>query len=153
MDELIKRLEQTEARMTALELALRDSHEVLSKIVDSWEEVIVNFANRYGIELPGRFGKMVTIPCPCSQTEHYADAVFCTNCGKKLERAAANDTRPETHMRDSEPGRGGADILSKAYSKITVLDTETGEELAVITHDLITTAESSIVVKLTPSYD
>lgn len=44
-------------------------------------------------------------------------------------------------------------ILSGDYTKITVFDTKTGKEIAVITNELITTARDSIVVKLTPSYD
>lgn len=26
--------------------------------------------------------------CSCGKTEHYADALYCTNCGKKIEEAA-----------------------------------------------------------------
>lgn len=44
-------------------------------------------------------------------------------------------------------------ILSDSYQKLVVLDVETGEELAVVTDEEITTARSSIVVKLTPRYD
>lgn len=44
-------------------------------------------------------------------------------------------------------------ILSEEYTQVTVLDTETGKEIAVITNDLITTARDSIVIKLKPSYD
>lgn len=43
-----------------------------------------------------------------------------------------------------------AEILSAQYSKLTVLDLEQGEEVAVITNDSITTAGDHIVVKLTP---
>jgi len=44
-------------------------------------------------------------------------------------------------------------ILSTDYTKIVVLNTKTGEEVAVITNELITTAMDEIVVKLTPRYD
>lgn len=26
--------------------------------------------------------------CTCGKSEHYADAAYCTNCGKKIEEAA-----------------------------------------------------------------
>lgn len=42
-------------------------------------------------------------------------------------------------------------ILSDGYSRLIVLDTKTGKEIAVITNDLITTADYNIVVKLTPT--
>lgn len=45
------------------------------------------------------------------------------------------------------------EILSEDVKKLVVLDTATGEEIAVITNDLITTARDTIVVKLTPNYD
>ena len=44
-------------------------------------------------------------------------------------------------------------VLSDGYTKMVVLDTKTGEEIAVITNELITTAQDSIIVKLTPRYD
>lgn len=44
-------------------------------------------------------------------------------------------------------------ILSEEYTKIVVMDKETGKEIAVITNDLITTADDNIVVKLTPKYN
>lgn len=44
----------------------------------------------------------------------------------------------------------GNQVLSDKYSKITILDAVTGEEIAVITNDVITTAADNIVVKLTP---
>lgn len=44
-------------------------------------------------------------------------------------------------------------ILSEDYTKMVVLDTKTGKEIAVITNEVITTAQDSIVVKLTPRYD
>ena len=47
----------------------------------------------------------------------------------------------------------GNQALSDKYSKITILDTVTGEEIAVITNNVITTAADNIVVKLTPIYD
>ena len=24
--------------------------------------------------------------CPCGKTQHYADAKYCTNCGRKIEK-------------------------------------------------------------------
>ena len=47
----------------------------------------------------------------------------------------------------------GNQVLSNRYSRITILDTVTGEVIAVITNDVITTATDNIVVKLTPIYD
>lgn len=44
-------------------------------------------------------------------------------------------------------------ILADECAKITVLDTDTGKEIAVITNELVTTAGDHIVVKLTPNYD
>lgn len=44
-------------------------------------------------------------------------------------------------------------ILADECTKITVLDTDTGKEIAVITNELVTTAGDHIVVKLTPNYD
>lgn len=44
-------------------------------------------------------------------------------------------------------------ILSGAYMKITVMEADTGKEIAVITNELITTAGQGVVVKLTPKYD
>ena len=44
-------------------------------------------------------------------------------------------------------------ILSGAYTKVTVMEADTGKEIAVITNELITTAGQGIVVKLTPKYD
>ncbi len=42
--------------------------------------------------------EMVTIPCPCGRTEHYADAKYCGNCGRKLERTAEDGSLQETHL-------------------------------------------------------
>lgn len=44
-------------------------------------------------------------------------------------------------------------VLSEEYTKIVIIDLETGKEIAVITNDLITTAETNIAVKLTPNYN
>lgn len=44
-------------------------------------------------------------------------------------------------------------VLSEDYSKLTVINKETGEEIAVITHEQITTASEKIIVKLTPKYN
>lgn len=41
-------------------------------------------------------------------------------------------------------------VLSSAYEKLTVVDLETGKELAVVTDELITTADDRLAVKLTP---
>lgn len=41
-------------------------------------------------------------------------------------------------------------VLSESYSKLVVYDEKTKKELAVITHEEIKTANSDIVVKLTP---
>lgn len=43
--------------------------------------------------------------------------------------------------------------LAGDIAKLTVLDIETGKEIAVVTSELITTAGDNIVVKLTPEYD
>lgn len=45
------------------------------------------------------------------------------------------------------------EILSKEFTKIVIMEVDTEKELAVITNDLITTADENIVVKLTPNYD
>lgn len=42
-------------------------------------------------------------------------------------------------------------ILSDDYTRITVLDTRDGKEIAVITNEMITTADDAIVVKLKPA--
>lgn len=44
-------------------------------------------------------------------------------------------------------------VLSEDYSKLSVINKETGEEIAVVTPEQITTANEKIVVKLTPKYD
>ena len=44
-------------------------------------------------------------------------------------------------------------ILSGAYTKVAVMEADTGKEIAVITNELITTAGQGIIVKLTPKYD
>ena len=46
-------------------------------------------------------------------------------------------------------------ILSKDYTKLVVMNIETGEEIAVITDGdtPINTASDNIIVKLTPTYD
>lgn len=44
-------------------------------------------------------------------------------------------------------------VLSKDYTKLVVLDIESGKEIAVVTDNAITTAGGNIVVKLTPNYD
>lgn len=41
-------------------------------------------------------------------------------------------------------------VLSSDYEKLTVVDIETGEELAVVTDELITTADDRLAVKLVP---
>ena len=41
-------------------------------------------------------------------------------------------------------------VLSDAYERLTVVDLNTGEELAVVTDELITTAADHLVVKLLP---
>ena len=41
--------------------------------------------------------------------------------------------------------------LSDDFSKLVVLDTKTGNEIAVVTNELITTADTNFVVKLTPT--
>ena len=43
--------------------------------------------------------------------------------------------------------------LADDIQKLTVLDTDTGEEIAVVTNEESTTARETIVVKLTPVYD
>ena len=43
--------------------------------------------------------------------------------------------------------------LSDDFTKLVVLNAETGEEIAVVTNDEITTAEDNIVVKFTPNYE
>lgn len=43
-------------------------------------------------------------------------------------------------------------LLDDSVTKITVLDLDTGEEIAVITNELVTTANDRIVVKVTPYY-
>lgn len=43
-------------------------------------------------------------------------------------------------------------ILSDDWTKLTVIDRDTGEELATITSDEVHTSRDSIVVKLTPKY-
>ncbi len=45
----------------------------------------------------------------------------------------------------------GLGIL-EGIAKITVINTETGKEIAVITHDEVATAGEKIVVKLTPCF-
>lgn len=45
----------------------------------------------------------------------------------------------------------GLRIFGNDYAKLTVLNTRTNEELAVITECEITTASDEIVVKLTPN--
>ena len=45
------------------------------------------------------------------------------------------------------------DILSRDITKLTVINVRTGEEIAVVTNDEITTAGTEIVVKLTSNYD
>ena len=47
----------------------------------------------------------------------------------------------------------GMNILSDQFTKMVVLDVTAGEEIAVVTNELITTAGDEIVVKLTPAYD
>lgn len=48
---------------------------------------------------------------------------------------------------------GGNGFLSGRITKLTVLDLITGEEVAAVTNDLITTAGDDIVVRITPAYD
>lgn len=45
-----------------------------------------------------------------------------------------------------------ANILSGEYTKIVVQNTVTGDEAAVITNDMITTADN-FIVRMTPKYD
>lgn len=47
----------------------------------------------------------------------------------------------------------GMKYLSDDYTKLVVLDTDTGKEIAAVTNEEITTAGENIVVKLTPTYD
>lgn len=44
-------------------------------------------------------------------------------------------------------------ILSSEYDRLVVENSETGEEIAVITRDEVTTAADKIVVRLKPSED
>ena len=44
-------------------------------------------------------------------------------------------------------------ILSSEYDRLVVENSETGEEIAVITRDEVTTADDKIVVRLKPSED
>ena len=44
-------------------------------------------------------------------------------------------------------------FLSGQFTCLAVVDTETEKEIAVVTNDSITTAQDSIVVRLTPSCD
>lgn len=44
-------------------------------------------------------------------------------------------------------------IMSGAYIKLVVEDTRTGKQIAVITDEMITTADDEIVVRLTPDAD
>lgn len=44
-------------------------------------------------------------------------------------------------------------VMGGEYTKITIMNRETKEEIAVVTDDDITTATPEIVVKLTPDYD
>ena len=53
-------------------------------------------------------------------------------------------------MEDKTPTTNG--ILAPEISKVIVYDLKQKKEIAVITHDLVTTAESQIVVKVTPVY-
>lgn len=43
-------------------------------------------------------------------------------------------------------------VLSNLIEKVTVIDLTNNQEIAVITDELITTADDHIVVKLTPRY-
>lgn len=49
--------------------------------------------------------------------------------------------------------QGGCMILSSEYDRLVVENSETGEEIAVITQDEVTTADDKIVVRLKPSED
>jgi predicted amidophosphoribosyltransferase len=42
--------------------------------------------------------KIIILPCSCGRNEHYEDAVYCGRCGKKLERAACDDTPCDDHL-------------------------------------------------------
>ena len=44
-------------------------------------------------------------------------------------------------------------ILSNEYDRLVVENSETGEEIAVITRNEVTTADDKIVVRLRPSED
>lgn len=44
-------------------------------------------------------------------------------------------------------------ILSNEYDRLVVENSETGEEIAVITRNEVTTADDKIVVRLKPSED
>ena len=48
--------------------------------------------------------------------------------------------------------RGDKMYLSNEFTKLVVMNQKTGEEIAVITNDMIDTADDDIVVRLTPSY-
>lgn len=68
--------------------------------------------------------------------------------GIGLKKTAQNRRRGEKVQKESLDG-----VLSDSYTKLVVMNYETGEELAVITNELITTASAEIVVKLTPNYE
>lgn len=44
------------------------------------------------------------------------------------------------------------EIMRGKYTKLAIIQTSTGNEIAVVTDDEITTANPDIIVKLTPSY-
>jgi transcriptional regulator with XRE-family HTH domain len=36
--------------------------------------------------------------CSCGKSEHYADALYCANCGKKIEEAVSSTPSAENHL-------------------------------------------------------
>lgn len=54
---------------------------------------------------------------------------------------------------DDAPRAGTEGILAPGIEKLTIFDTETQKEIAVITNELITTAADNIVVKIKPALD
>lgn len=36
--------------------------------------------------------------CECGKSEHDADALFCTNCGKKIEETAVTASSSENYL-------------------------------------------------------
>ena len=44
-------------------------------------------------------------------------------------------------------------VLSEDFSKLSVINKKTGEEIVVVTHDSITITDKKIIVRLTPKYN